>query len=253
MQVAEVIGARGSIEAFAGYLSTKVTDADPVSNFMDFYAKHYMLSRSQWSQDMFAMYATGMKSGGRYLEIGGADGITHSNTIALRDSLGWGGILVEPDPEMFRQLKENRGHTDKVVEAAISPGGGSGRATLRRAGVLSALQGHEGKDLHFEKRINSTAMAEVITIDLTDLILQEPHLDYFSLDVEGAEMSILRSIRWEEIDPPTLITVEHNDRSEDMIGLRIFLKEKGYLELFPNAKWLTRGDFWMVQQSRSQA
>jgi len=43
-----------------------------------------------------------------YIEIGGLDGVTASNTKTLEDELGWTGILVEPHPLSYKKLEVNR-------------------------------------------------------------------------------------------------------------------------------------------------
>lgn len=244
---ARLIGSHGACDAFfafAGQVMQGQADGE-ISDFMNFYAKHYHLSRSQWAQDVFVLYASKLKTGGSYLEIGGADGLTHSNTLALRDALGWTGMLIEPDPEMFQLLKAARGHTDQVIHAAISPDGNNGDALLRRAGQLSALVGHEGNDSHSHTRAQQESTTKVSLLALTEIIRSRPRIDYFSLDVEGAELSILRSIHWNEITPPGLITVEHNYRPVEKEGLRQLLSQNGYVECFPEHDWLRKGDLWM--------
>jgi FkbM family methyltransferase len=247
---AKLIGSHGACEAFIAFATKeKSDDEEDIKKFMSFYAEFFRLSRSQWSQDIFVMYSTNMKTKGSYLEIGAADGLTHSNTLALRDHLGWSGVLVEPDTDMFRVLKAARGHTDTVINAAIAPDGKPGHAHLRRAGQLSSLVGHEGTDRHAEMRMQQHEIMEIPTIDLTGILKERPQLDYFSLDVEGAELEIIRSIKWEDVDPPLLVTVEHNYRIHEEAQLRRILLDYGYIEILPEHPWLRRGDLWMQHKS----
>ena len=213
--------------------------------FMRFYAQHHDISHSQWSQDIFVMHATGSKRGGRYLEIGGADGVTGSNTLALRDHLGWTGVLVEPDPDQFRELSHNR-PADRLVNAAISPTGGGGDAVLRQIGQLSCLEQYKPDDFHKAERESAKKAITVQTVDLTDLLKTMGETDYFSLDVEGAEYDILSSLHWDEITPPTILTVEHNHRDDVKTRLRTLLGKHGYLERFAECQWLTQGDLWFA-------
>jgi hypothetical protein len=122
MREAAISGQAAATSAFAGYLKTveesspelraKFTSTDflesllerePVKwlaetilmlpsapdslldRFFRYYANNYEKGISQWSQDIFAMFAFHKNRGGRYLEVGGANGITHSNTLSLRD------------------------------------------------------------------------------------------------------------------------------------------------------------------------
>jgi FkbM family methyltransferase len=249
---ARLIGSNGACEAFVSYASRSLAmHEQEVEEFMKFYANSFRLSRSQWGQDIFVMYSTHMKKKGIYLEVGGADGITHSNTLALRDHLGWSGLLVEPDPEMFKILKSARGHSDEVIQAAISPDGKAGTALLRSVGQLSSLVGYEGDDIHSETRMKQTSTVKTPTISLTDLLTGRPRIDYFSLDVEGAELDIIETIDWDKIDAPLVITVEHNYKEGAEAKLRRSLEKVGYVEMLKAHSWLRRGDLWMQHKSIS--
>jgi hypothetical protein len=63
-------------------------------------------------------------------------------------------------------------------------------------------------------------------VKLCDILAQHgmPHIDFLSLDTEGSEMQILRSIDFSKIIID-VITVENNYREE---SLRDFLRSKGY-------------------------
>ena len=45
---------------------------------------------------------------GVFLEAGGMDGVSHSNTKTLEDFFGFTGILIEPVEEMYDKLVVNR-------------------------------------------------------------------------------------------------------------------------------------------------
>jgi FkbM family methyltransferase len=240
---------RGQVSVFARQIHNAASQGnhDDFKGFVQFLAQHHDKSHSQWSQDMFIMHATSSKRGGTYLEIGGADGINGSNTLALRDHLGWTGVLVEPDPSQFARLRRNR-PTDTLVNAAVSPRGGRGSAVLRQVGGLSCLEEFKPDDMHAAERQSAEKFVTVETVDLTELINTLGHIDYFSLDVEGAEYDILSSIRWNEIKPPFALTIEHNHRDDVKKRLRALLSDYGYLERFADCDWMTQGDLWFTHK-----
>ena len=45
---------------------------------------------------------------GFYIECGANDGVNQSNTWHFEKRLGWHGILIEPQPNVFLNLKKNR-------------------------------------------------------------------------------------------------------------------------------------------------
>jgi len=80
---------------------------------------------------------------GIYLEMGGLDGITFSNTIMFEQCLGWDGMLIEAQPDNFAELKINRPCAITIEEAACSVedgptlhmGGATAVASIIKEGV----------------------------------------------------------------------------------------------------------------------
>ena len=68
-------------------------------------------SRSQGLEDLALLQTLHCLAGGRagrYVEIGAFDGITFSNTYALEQCLGWGGDLIEGNPQNYALLQRVR-------------------------------------------------------------------------------------------------------------------------------------------------
>ena len=65
-------------------------------------------SFSQLQQDLKVLKHLNYKKNGYFVEIGAANGIELSNTYLLEKNYGWNGICVEPIPDKFKQLKQNR-------------------------------------------------------------------------------------------------------------------------------------------------
>lgn len=67
------------------------------------------LSKSQDKEDMFLIhnFFKGL-CGGTYLELGGLDGVTFSNSHLFEFAFEWSGVLIEPNPSSFEKLQKNR-------------------------------------------------------------------------------------------------------------------------------------------------
>lgn len=173
---------------------------------------------SQYEQDRY-VYENFFKDkkNGVFVDIGAHDGISLSNTYFFEKSLGWQGICIEPIPEVFERLQANRkclcmqgciyDKSDKV-------------GFLRVHGYPEQLSGiMENYDPRHLERINrevksrggSTEVIEVKCYALTQLLLDQglKHIDYLSIDTEGGEMGILKSIDFSKIDIE-VIDVENN-------------------------------------------
>ena len=238
-------GAQGTAEVMAYYVrNLDNLSVDPeLKSFIDFLALNWKSSSSQWCQDIFVMHLTNCRRSGSYLEIGGADGFTHSNTYSLECKFGWQGSLVEPDPDQFSILKKVRSARNSLFRNAIAPDGAKSTIRLRKAGQLSSLEGYEGEDMHSAVRMRSRSFARVQAISLASILLAKNY-DYFSLDIEGAELKILQGLDWDIINKPSIITVECNFRRADGEAIEELLKNNGYKIYFPDHEWLRRGDIW---------
>ena len=69
------------------------------------------MSHSQIGQDLFVLRELKEKRGGFFVEIGGHDGVTHSNTYLLEKEYEWEGIVVEPAKRFHTALESSRNCT----------------------------------------------------------------------------------------------------------------------------------------------
>ena len=243
--VPSLIGSSASANALAYYLMhyEELSDDEELANFMRFYAAHHMKSKSQWSQDVWVMYESRNSTNKSYLEIGGADGYTHSNTLSLEIDFGWSGTLVEPERHQFNILKIAR-KNNNLLNRALSPDGIYETKILRKVGQLSSLKGFECNDVHHSHRISSRSFQRVRAIPLQS-ILANVDYEYFSFDIEGAELSVLKSVDWSSVHKPRLLTIEHNNRDGEKNELIRFFKNIGYIPCFSDHSWLLQGDIWL--------
>ena len=134
-----------------------------------------------------------------FVEFGALDGLSDSNSLYFEREMGWSGLLIEANPSTFEALVRNRPDA-KLCNAAI----------FDRTGVVDfekiggALYGWSGikqsmEPLHESRIKRSVAWFDRRTIQVPcrtlDDVLGEfgiQHIDYLSIDVEGAELAILK-------------------------------------------------------------
>jgi FkbM family methyltransferase len=166
---------------------------------------------------------------GKFLDVGAHDGVQTSNTYALERYLGWTGICIEANPVLAKECKQNRPNS-RVVQAAVwseekeihfeLPG--SGNDFLSRIGGLSLNANYFAQD--FQKTNDIVMTAQTIESILGD---GDHHFDYFSLDVEGAELEALKGINWNTTFFD-YIAIEHGYRHEFMMEIIAFMESKKY-------------------------
>ena len=174
------------------------------------YFSNLGLSKSQLSQDLFALAELAFKREGYFVEFGATDGVSLSNTYLLETHFDWTGILAEPARAWHEALLKNRSaliETDCVWKT-------SGESLLFNeveTGEFSTLSQFNDHDFHGQTRQHGTSY-EVNTVSLNDLLQKHGaprEIDYLSIDTEGSEFEILNAVDFEQYSFK-FITCEHN-------------------------------------------
>lgn len=186
---------------------------------------------SQYGQDAIVLEL--LKGQGHfYIDIGANDGVTGSNTKRMEE-LGWEGICVEPDTDVFRELEKNR--KSKNLNVAVNDKRGKTKFT-KISGYSQMLSGltenyceeHRQRILkEISQMGGSIEEVEVETVVFEDLLGGYPagmKIDFVSIDAEGSEFSILKSIDFDKWDI-RILAVENN---YDDMEMRKYMKRKGY-------------------------
>lgn len=155
--------------------------------------------------------------GGTFVELGALDGIYTSNTLFFEQERGWNGILIEANPAMFAALLLKSERRATKVCAAVGDSYEMAtflavRSVAGWSGLLHSMDGqHKERIAHFVKS-DDLMTYEMPTVPLDAILrrsLTSPVIDYLSLDVEGAEFNILRTLDLREFQIRVL-DVENN-------------------------------------------
>jgi FkbM family methyltransferase len=187
-------------------------------------------------QDMWvAMAVEPGKRDGYYVDVGSADGVVHSNTYAF-DQMGWKGICVDPFPtnmqkrtcQMFRQPV----FSESGKKVSFRAGGENG-------GIVDTMN-------RYKDNTASAPLVEFVTITINEILEKAKapkHIDYLSLDVEGAELDALRGLSLDQYEIDAL-TIEHNNEPVKREAMRQLLESKGYSRV---RSWVV--DDWYVRKA----
>jgi FkbM family methyltransferase len=187
---------------------------------------------SQLGQDRYVLenFFRG-KRGGVFVDIGAYDGETYSNTLFFERSMGWSGLCVEPLPSAFAKLKTlRRAIAERVCVADFE---GEAEFVETDAGVdekmLSGLAGtFDPRHVERLKRVAVRRVSTSVTVTRLSTLLERHslhHVDYCSIDTEGAELSILSDLDLEKFRI-SVFTVENN---YDDARIPDLMAEKGYV------------------------
>lgn len=183
-----------------------------------------MKSYSQLNQDKHVIFFFNYKRDMYFIDIGANDGIRLSNTFLLEKYYNWKGICSEPLPDAFKKLVKNR----NVIcddNAVFSKSGLN--LHFSEFNMLSGIT--EYIDRHKAAKNGNQIIVKTITLqDLLDKYNAPKIIHYFSLDTEGTELEILKSIDF-SIYKFLYINLEHNYIEPKRTKIRELLLDNGYL------------------------
>ena len=212
-------------------------------------------NKKRWAQDLkramctdacaLKLFGMTKKKDLFFVESGAYDGEEHSNTLALEKYGNWSGLLIEPNPHLYRSIVAlNR--KCYAINAGLSTNNAVGFFPFVLAGPLGGFN-HTFSSKH-RKRMDgevrsvkpwmngkhgSGRVIKVPTYPLetmlkavgkTDLVV-----DFWTLDTEGSEPGILAAVDWSRVTVGLLV-VEHNDDSEMKDGIISALKGSGMVQ-----------------------
>jgi len=189
--------------------------------------------QGQYFQDMIAFLYFQKKKKGFYMDIGANNGVGLSNTYIF-EQIGWNGVCIEPQPNVYKMLKKNR-KCDCYNVALSSIANESVDFFKASANMLSGLddgmsESHKQMAMEFGK----TEIIKVKTMTFDEIMANYPnvkHIDFMSLDVEGYEISILETIDFDKYSFGFL-TIEGNnpERLKEIMqknGYKVFMEKVG--------------------------
>ena len=178
--------------------------------------EYFSQSGQDWYVDQILLC---QKRNGVFVDVGGYDGATNSNSLFFEVFRGWDGVVVEALPDNCARARAVR--RCACVEAVVSGDQGehaflsveegylqmSGRVDTYDPGILERLRANP-------RHRESVTMRPSRT--LPDILseLEISHIDYLSLDIEGSELEVLRSFPFDRFSVLALSIENHSGTQE---------------------------------------
>jgi len=180
---------------------------------------------------------------GFFVEAGAYNGIQESNTFVLERDFGWTGILIEGNSFLVPELRlTSRKAWIADVCLAMTPYPEKVKF-IHAPGILSAgmIQysavgmdpTHDNMKKYNEERKDqfiSAGYVECFPAFSILAALNVTTVDYFSLDVEGAELKVLQSIPFDRVNIK-VFSCEHWIVDGGIPALDAFFKSKNYIRI----------------------
>ena len=178
---------------------------------------------------------------GFFCEVGANDGLRFSNTFFL-ESMGWNGVLIEPDPRNFKLLIESRSvrilpfcaTDDDDIEIAFN----LARDTLYSGGSHHELQ----RESHGAEDVTHVLGFKLVT--LLEKVSAPKFIDFMSIDTEGNEFEVLLGMDFNKYQV-AILCVEHNYDYKKLKKIRSFLYSRGYKQVL---KVASQYDAWFIRR-----
>ena len=173
---------------------------------------------------------------GVFVDIGAHDGLDINNTLYFEKNNGWTGINVEPIKKVFDKLVINRPNSINLNCAVCNNDGET--EFLCNTGYNEMLSGI--KDTYDNRHMarlqednkcygGETEIIKVKTKKLETICNENniSHINYLSIDVEGAEFEVIKSINFDKVYID-IIGFENNYK-DTSIHIVKYLEDRNYV------------------------
>jgi FkbM family methyltransferase len=193
-----------------------------------FYSQY--LQDKYLEENIFKGYKNGF-----YVDVGAHDGISINNTLYFEKNNNWTGINIEPIKNVFDKLVMNRPNNINLNCAVCNNDGETD--FLCNTGYTEMLSGikdnfdirHFYRLEHENKIMGSTTEVIKVKTKKLETILDEnniKHINYLSIDVEGAEFEVIKSIDFDKVFIDVIgFENNYNDTSVPIVD---YLQNKGF-------------------------
>ena len=177
---------------------------------------------------------------GFFCEVGANDGLRFSNTYFL-ESIGWNGVLIEPDPRNLKPLIESRS-VSILPFCATSSDDIEIALKLAKDTLYSQTNPHENQsELHGAEDVAYVLGFKLVT--MLEKVSAPKFIDFMSIDTEGNEFEVLLGMDFNKYRV-AILCIEHNYDYKKLKKIRLFLHFYGYRQVLKTA---SQFDAWFVK------
>lgn len=177
--------------------------------------------RSQFGEDCVIWELLDRQTTGFYIEVGAFDGKNFSGSYAF-DAMGWNGLLIEAIPEKAELCRANRPDA-RVVHAAVgATHGGTVKFHVTADAWGGMLSFTDPNTEHGRAAKSSNTPITAVDVPMTTMNeLLKDHtgpIDAAIIDVEGAELELLKGFDLKRFRPRVLIIEDNGNKAANPLG-----------------------------------
>jgi len=201
------------------YIRALTSRPAPGSSYL--HGVHGRQDFSQIGQSQFVDKLLKKRRGGVFLECGAADGEDLSNSLFFEVHRNWSGVLIEGNPYYHRTLL-SKNRNAFVVRACLSLSTKPQTVKYMVDGVYSGIVETESKPTSQVKSID----VQCFSLNSITAALGIRHIDYISLDIEGPELAVLKTIDWSQLSVD-VFSIEYGEKPHKLNQFRSFFNATG--------------------------
>jgi FkbM family methyltransferase len=178
---------------------------------------------SQQGEDMYIYkkFINKLTPDGIFVELGGLDGITYSNTKFFEDTLSFTGLLIEPTHQ-FEMMTRNRPNcTCKKIAVSYTQGDVKFIGDHATAGLVESMS-ENFRNTHHNNSHEYYVKGELFKNILSNSNIK--YIDLLSIDVEGGEQVVLETLDFNIPIYVIVIELDNHSPSKDDKCREILIK-----------------------------
>jgi hypothetical protein len=210
--------------------------------------------KSQSEEDQVLLEHFNGLCGGTYLEMGALDGVRYSNSFVFNKEFEWKGVLIELTKKSYDRLVINRKNEFATVNAVVCKQAQMIHLVESTGAAVSGIW--EFASESFRKtwwpeikspdklpKIQCRPLQDILdgivskgtsptTTSTSRSSSAQIYFDFFSLDVEGAELDVLESIDWNRTAFGIVFLEADGSNQQKENSILSLMKRNGYQFLY---------------------
>lgn len=187
---------------------------------------------SQEGEDLILDRYLNQVSNGFYIDIGAHHPRRFSNSY-LFYLRGWNGLCVDANPDSMSYFKKIRPR-DICIESGVSDQEGTLDYYVFDEKALNTFSSEKAEQILKETHYKLVRKVNIPVVTLDSILKKHmptgKKINFLSIDIEGLDLKVLRSMNWKEYNPDFVVVEDNHFKASDPDRSEIhrLMKSQGY-------------------------
>lgn len=160
---------------------------------------------------------------GFYIEAGAYDGLLQSNTKFLEEEYNWTGMLIEPSPNIFKELNKNRPNNLNINKCLVNP-------WYSFKTIKGSFDNGPMSSVNNIRKLENVKLIDVPCDTLENILdyYEIKKIDFMTIDTEGYELEVLQGLNLLKYRPLYILIEVYETQKEILFQ---YLEDMNYIFL----------------------